>query len=154
MKDIIDTSNYAQNAFNSIDNLIVCQNIPIITNPKAFNICCNFNIETNMCESINYIILYFNEDFNYTNGFINKYRNNISFIINGYNNTMTTDIKELNIYKGNKIEIHFKLPPTNMEKFFSHEVDDNMEYLQSIDFSYFDSSLVTNMNLIFDQCIS
>ena len=68
-------------SFNETDNnFVVCQQDNIITNPKANQICCDFNNETYMCESNNYITLYYNEDCNYTDHFINKYRNNIYFI--------------------------------------------------------------------------
>ena len=78
-------------SFNEIDNnFIVCQQENMITNPKSSQICCDFNIETYMCESKNYITLYYNEDCNYTNHFINKYRNDIYFIINGYDNSTIT----------------------------------------------------------------
>ena len=38
------------NAFKYTNDLIVCQNEKIISNPKAINKCCDFNIETDSCE--------------------------------------------------------------------------------------------------------
>ena len=42
----------------------------------------------------------------------------------------------------------------DLQKFFSQEIDNNMGNLQSIDFTHFDSSMVTNMNSIFYGCSS
>ena len=47
--------NETNKELNNIDNLIVCQNSDIITNPNAKLICCDFNIDIESCESSNYI---------------------------------------------------------------------------------------------------
>ena len=78
----IDDDKYiSQSYLNEINELLVCQKNNIITNTRAVNVCCNYNIETDMCESDNFIIIYFSQDVNYKNGFKNDMRNNISFII-------------------------------------------------------------------------
>jgi len=49
---------------NNIDNLIVCQNSKIITNPSAIQMCCDYDIETDYCENSNYtsyIIVYYGQ---------------------------------------------------------------------------------------------
>ena len=134
------------------DPVIVCQNNPFLTNANIYEICCSFNADTEMCESDNYIILYFNQDYNYETGFKNSYRNDINFI--NCDNKTITDSAALNIKAGTKMEIHFKSSVTNMEKFFSQAEDENMINLVSIDLSHFNSSSVTNMNSMFSGCSS
>ena len=140
------------NEFNFTNNLIICQNSNIITDLKIRNICCDYNFETHQCQSSNYITIYYNNNCNYINGFKNQYRNNISFI--NYLNRTNTDTNELNIISGSKLEIHFNTPISNIEKFFSRDSDSNNVNIESIDFSQFDSSLVTNMNSLFSGCTS
>ena len=101
-----------------------------------------------------YIILYYKEDCNYSEGFKNEYRNNISFIIQRENNTKFTDEETLVINKNFGVEIHFNTIISNLNYFFSRNVDENMKYLISIDFSNFDSSLITNTRSMFEDCIS
>ena len=132
--------------------LIVCQTNKFITNTNIYEICCKFNVETEMCESDNYIVLYFNHDCTYENGFKKGFRNDINFI--NYNNETIIDTVALNILAGTKLEIHFKSTITNMENFFSREEDDNMIYVISIDLSHFKSSSVVNMANIFKGCQS
>ena len=56
----------------------------------------------------NFIVLYFKENCNYSEGFRNKYRKDISFIINRENNNTKIDSGErLIINKNYGIEIHF-----------------------------------------------
>ena len=131
-------------------NLIVCQSEKIFLNIKLYEICCSFNAETEMCESDNYITLYYNQDSYYENGFKNENRNYINFI--NYNNSTIIDTIELNILAGTKLEIHFTSPVTSMENFFSQENDNNMINVVSIDLSHFDSSSVENMGSMFSGC--
>ena len=96
--------------------------------------------------------MYYKEDTNYINGFTNNYRKDISFIM--YNNSTIGDNTQFNIMAGTKVEIHFNTFLTNMEKFFSKEEDNNMLNIISIDFTHFNSSLVTNMDSLFLGCNS
>ena len=137
---------------NSINNLIVCQDKTILDNINIKQICCYYNIEIGICQSNNYIKLYYKSDTTYLTGFNNLYRNNISFI--NYNNITMLDNNELTIQADSEVEIHFKPHIDDLQKFFSQEIDNNMEYLQSIDFTHFDSSMVTNINSIFYGCSS
>jgi len=143
---------YGLSALNNINNLIVCQNSGLITSSNAKNICCDYNIEIDLCQSSNYIILNYLLDSNYTNGFKNNYRNNISFIIN--DNFTKLDTDDLYIQGGSNIEIHFKDNITDMNNFFSVEEDINSKYINSIDLSRFDSSHVVNMSSMFSGCSS
>ena len=88
-----------------IDNLIVCQNTYIITNKNAKYTCCDYNIEIDSCYLNNYIVLHFDKNCNYSNGFKNKYRDGITFII--YNNITKSINDELEIMADSEIQIHF-----------------------------------------------
>ena len=151
----ITEENYSWSFDSDVENLIVCQNGNFITSENAeginiYDICCSFNAETGMCESDNYITLYFNQDTNYGSGFGNGYRNNIKFI--NYNNSTHIDSTALNILAGTKLEIHFTSPVTDMSKFFSKDEDSNMANVVSMDISHFDSSSVENMEYLFYNC--
>ena len=100
-----------------------------------------------------YIVIYFNDDCNYKE-FYNIYRRNITYIINKETNTKLTSRTALDIHKGFGIEIHFDIIIKNLEYFFSRGLDKNMQYLISVDFTKFDSSLVTKMNNMFYGCNS
>ena len=86
--------------------------------------------------------------------FENDYRSGISYIINRKNNLKLTSDKALIVQKDFGIEIHFKQAVTELQFFFSGSVDKNMYNLLSIDFTNFDSSSVTNMQYMFQSCIS
>ena len=101
-----------------------------------------------------YIILYFKNICIYSRGFINNYRKSISYLIQRPNNNKLKPDRSLIITKSYGIEIHFNNPVRNLEYFFSTTYDRNMEYLVSIDFSHFDSSLVTNTRSLFSGCSS
>ena len=100
-----------------------------------------------------YMIIYFKKDCEYR-GFYNMYRRNISYIINQENNVKLTSKTAFNIIKEFGIEIHFETEVKSLEYFFSKGLDKNMEYLISVDFTKFDSSLVTRMNNMFYGCNS
>ena len=100
-----------------------------------------------------YMIIYFKKDCEYKE-FYNIYRRNISYIINQENNVKLTSKTAFNINKEFGIEIHFETEVKSLEYFFSKGLDKNMEYLISVDFTKFDSSLVTRMNNMFYGCNS
>ena len=138
---------------NEINNLTVCQRENIITNENINNSCCKYNIETNICESTNYIIVYYGKnDTEYNSGFINEYRKNIIFII--YENSRFLDTEGFTIKSNSKIEIYFSSPLTTLESFFDQRYDERVVNIISIDFSYFDSSLITSIGYIFNGCCS
>ena len=137
---------------NEINNLIVCQEKDFITNINAKKYCCGFNIETNKCENDYYIILYFNKDSYYKNGFKNNYRENINYII--YNDEILSEKKEINIKTGSKLEVHYNYPIYDSQHFFNCENDNNMNNVISIDLSHFNFSFITNMNYMFYNCHS
>ena len=59
---------------------------------------------------------------------------------------------ELNILANTHLEVGFNYPIINMTNFFSEEYDGKIINVISIDFSYFNSSLVENMANIFFGC--
>ena len=133
------------------NDLIICQNEGnnfVSYEDNIFYFCCSFNTESDMCESNNYIEIYYNEDCTYA--FNNDYRNDISFI--NYNDKTTLPNVELNILAGTKLQINFDTPLTSLEKFFSQDEDEHMNKVVSIDFSHFDSSALINMDSVFYGC--
>ncbi len=141
----------SKSKLNEIDELFVCQKNNIISNTRAVNICCNYyNIETDLCESDNFISIYFAKDVIYYYGFENNMRNNISFII--HENLTYPGEKKLNVKANSKVEIHFNNPVHNLESFFDSSYESKVKYIISIDFSHFDASLVTNFKKMFHKC--
>ena len=101
-----------------------------------------------------YITIYFKEDVTYSSGFNNDYRSDINYIINIKDKTKQLNKEAtLNINKDYGIEIHFGAKVTKLSHFFSKYYDENMQYLISVDFSNFDSSLVTSMSKLFIQYV-
>ena len=81
----------------------------------------NENIDRNLDEVDEYntyMVLYFKEDCNYSEGFNNGFRNDISFIINAENNTKLSSTEQLIIHKNFGIEIHFNRTVQNFGNFF------------------------------------
>ena len=134
------------------DPIIVCQNNKFITNSNIKEICCEYDIENNICTAYNYIFIYFNHDVNYPTGFKNIYRNSVTFI--NYNGETLTSTDALNIISNTQLEIYFDESPITMEKFFSIEEDSNMIYLSSIDFSSFSTYELESMDSMFYGCSS
>ena len=161
--DLIDVENSFNNItetqLNRKDDLIVCQNKNIITNVNAKYQCCFFNIENHICESDHYMILFFKKNITYESGFLNginekskEFRNNMLFLV--ANRKKINNNEELNILPNTKIEIHFSSNITTLENFFYINYDKNMEYLEKIDLSPFNSSTLKIVSHMFDGCSS
>ena len=109
-----------------------------------------------MCESDNYITLYFNRDVSYSGGFKfdsrNDVRERISFII--YDNWVHGRYSPKNVRAYSKVEIYFNNPVESVYDFFNAAHDNNMLYLVSIDLSHFDASLVYSFSEMFYYCRS
>ena len=58
----------------------------------------------------------------------------------------------MTLCKDVEIEIHFTRPTKTLERFFDATYDKNMEFVEIINFNYFDSSEVENMNYMFAGC--
>ena len=142
------------------DNPTVCQKEKVITQDDVIEECCYFNINSNKCESSNFIVLYFGKETIYEKGFIKDNQGNIirgeeiDFIINGNHSIKYKSSDKLNIGKGKKIEIYFKSGIKSLDNYFSIIKDPNMENVVSMDLSHFNTSLVNNMSSMFYGCHS
>lgn len=132
-------------------NLIICQPIPYVTGSFVNNFCCNYNIERNWCYSENYIIIHINQNAIYNNGFYNEYRKKVRFITTTRSFAYT---KSVEIPAGTKIEISLENDIETLEHFFDSRYDENMRYVESIDFSNFNSSSLINCKNLFYGCTS
>ena len=92
--DVQNTEDYIKESeLKNIDNLTICQKEDIIISEKnAYYNCCYFNIETDKCESYNYITIYYNQEVTYNNGF-NHNHNQISTEINSEKKNISLLIK-------------------------------------------------------------
>ena len=114
----------------------------------------------------NYMILYFNQDCSYPNGFVktnnyflslfdNVYRNDVDFIIISNNkNKKYAKNEGFNVVKGCGVEIHFNEAVKGLSGFFDAFYDINMKYLSFVDLSNFDTSQVIYMNSMLYGCSS
>ena len=138
---------------NTNNDLTICQTEDIIINENATYIC-NYPKH----DSTNYIIIYFGNDvvyekgFSYNNEDTNEYRKDIEFI-NIENNTFSPS-NYLEIKAGSKVEINLLNSTQSLAHFFDSNYDLNMKNVTSIDFTYFVSSLITDLNSLFKGCDS
>ena len=145
------------NDYVNTENIIVCQDNPIVNNESAIYKCCVFDIQTQTCNNLNFVIVYYKNDITYENGFqkinnqINNFRKDISFIRTEDGQIKTSGFS---ISSGIKIEIHLSFFTKSLSHFFDTEYDTNAENLAFVDFSNFDSSLITDMNSLFKGCKS
>ena len=155
-----------QNLVTSKSGMTVCQNDQVLNktenkNPKNDYRCCNFILEGGTCESFNFIKAIYKLDYGKEVG--------IDFIpieYQGFGNQRSEQI--LYIEKGDKyfnpkanfsidgdyyveIKIHFSQGFVDLKNMFSFEIDTNVKYIVSIDFSNF-SSLITDMSKLFYEC--
>ena len=101
----------------------------------------------------NYIIVKYKAQTIYENGFQNQCRQGIKYIING--NSTVGPKESLTIEANTEIQIHFSEPSTSLENFFGGDnIDRNVENIISIDFSHFNSSLLTNTGNMLYYCNS
>jgi len=159
--DLIDANNTFNNItetlLNKKDGLIVCQKENFITNEKAKYQCCYYNTNDHKCKSDHYIIIISGKNITYESGFVIKsdeieIRDNMLFTV--INRKKINNNDTLNIYPNTKIEIHFPADITTLDSFFDSNYDKNMEYIEKIDFSAFNSSTVKIMSHLFDGCSS
>ena len=101
-----------------------------------------------------YIKIYYKSEANYPEGFKKDYRKNIAYIINGASNTHIGENGTFTVSARTQIEIHFNIPPNDLENFFSSAKDDQVTKIESIDLSHLDTSSVTTMYRMFYGCSS
>ena len=143
---------------NKIKGLMACQNEEIIS--EAINKCCPLYEEIDTCNKINNIIAKFNKNVVYPYGFgyiehdksPNKYRSEIYLI--RYDKKVYKPDETLEIPANTEVEIYFNTALVNLTKFFYSYDDPNVEYLQSLNFAFFDSSLLESMDSAFYGCTS
>ena len=166
-----------QNLLTSKSGMTVCQNDQVLNktenkNPKNDYRCCNFILEGETCESFNFIKAIYKLDYGKEVEFDPEYgegETEIYFIpieYQGFGNQRSEQI--LYIEKGDKyfnpkakfsidgdyyveIKIHFSQGFVDLKNMFSFEIDTNVKYIVSIDFSNF-SSLITDMSKLFYEC--
>jgi len=105
---------------------------------------------TSPLEKENKIIITYDSSIKQTT-FLNKFRKKISHI---YNETMIDITPEAKQFSSSKLEIHFSMPLMSLESFFDADYDENAKKIGSIDFSNFDSTLVTSLRKLFNGCSS
>ena len=140
---------------NKINDLIVCQNENIINSSQAIYCCCDFSKNPLNCDCNNYMTVKYKDKVEYTKGFINDgiaNRNEISFIIN--QDLLFRKNETFIIEANNSIDIYFKKSITGLQSFFSVDFDINSKNITYVDFTHFNSSLLTNIYQMFQGCIS
>ena len=134
-------------------DLTICQNEEIIKNENATNVCPYL-----YQKSSNYIIIYYGTNVVYENGFIfngvdaNEYRKNIKFI--NVDNKTFYPSNYVEIKSGSKVEINLIPSIGSLAHFFDSNYDINMKKVSSIDFTNYNSSLITDINSLFKDCDS
>jgi surface protein len=120
IKDIRSKDGFL-NRINMIKNkssMFLCLNdvslIPKID--SDITICCNFDVETETCDSSNYISLYYSNTASYSSGFANNNRNYISFL--KYNNQIKKKLSPITVDPNEKLEVKFAFPLENIDNFF------------------------------------
>ena len=112
---------------------------------QNLKLCCEYDLETDICDSSNYIKAYFESNVEYNDGFGNDYRINIGYL--KYEDSEYTRKNTITIEPNNPLEIKYAFPIDNLNNFFVS--DSNMDSLISIDFSNFDSSKITSTENLF-----
>ena len=150
--------NKAISKLNGIKNLMACQKEEIISG--VINKCCSLYGEIDTCAQANYIIAKFNKNVFYPYGFgyieydksPNKYRNE-TYVIRHEKKVYKPD-EVLNISANTEVEIYFNTALVNLTRFFYSYDDPNVEYLYSLNFAFFNSSLLESMDSAFYGCTS
>ena len=148
----------ALSKLNRKEGLMACQREEIISG--VISKCCSLFREIETCAQTNYIIAKFNKDVFYPYGFgfieydksPNEYRNEI-YLIRNAKKVYGPD-EALDIPANEEVEIYFNTTLVNLTKFFFYYDDPNLEYLQSLNFAFFNSSLIESMDSAFYGCIS
>ena len=159
--NVKNTKDYIkQSILKDIDNLTICQKEDIIISTKnAYYNCCYYDILSNICESYNYMLIYYDQDVTYEKGFSNNsdseidaFREEDYFIINNIYNYKINKTSELVVKKRNKLEVYFKSNITNLKNYFNVFNDPNAQYIKKVDLSHLDFSSVTTTFKMFYNC--
>ena len=140
IKDIKSNGNFIDsvNGLEQKSNMYLCLNdINIMQKiDKTIIICCDFDINTETCDSSNYFSLCYGNSVSYSSGFENDNRKAIAFL--KYDDQIKSAAESLSVDGNKKLDIKFLFPLDNLNNFF--DSDDNMNNLISIDLSNFDCS--------------
>ena len=117
---------------NNRDELMVCQNSSIITNPNYEYLCCKFNIEVNDCDDYGYIKILYKDNPKYNNGFAfdnnggeNKGRAMMFYL--KYQTLKYKPTNKLEIKDNTQLEIRFPFSLQTLESFFDANYDENVK---------------------------
>ena len=117
--------------------------------------CCNVGNEYLKCgmpNENNKITVRYNNECNYDKEFVNDYRSSIKRIfLNGLEEPTNRQTK---IENNSELIIYFDSPVETLAYFFSSEYDPNVIYINSLDFSSFNSSNIDDMSHLFEGCTS
>ena len=137
---------------NSASNLVVCQNKNILTNEDLVFVCCDFDTNTYVCKSSNYIVAHYKEQVTYNRNFVNEKRSGINFM--NYNAQTFTSNNQIIINADTEIELHIFSNNTVLNSFFDSNKDSNVAKIKSLDLSHLDSSSISDMSRMFFGCSS
>ena len=140
---------------NSIKNktsMYLCLNDAKIMSQidKNITICCEFDKNTQTCDSSNYFSLYYTNNVLYASGFENDNRKEIAFL--KYGNQMKRAFESISIESNKNLDVKFAYPIDSLNNFFYNDVNKNT--LVSLDFSKFDSSKITSVENVFNGLTS
>ena len=159
--NVENTKDYIKQSYlKDIDNLTICQKEDIIISTKnAYYNCCYYDIQTNKCESYNYMLIYYDQDVIYEEGFSNNlgtetdaFREEDYFIINKIYTYKINKTSELAIKKGKKIKVYFESNITSLKNYFNVINDPNAQYIKKVDLSHLDFSYITTTFKMFYNC--
>ena len=149
-----NTSNYiAESVLNNMDSLTICQKDNIITNQNAHYDCCYFDIIEKTCKE-NFIKVYYGKDVEYKDGFQNEGRIDIDFLFDPSNNLKLQLNQAFIVKEGNPLLIFLSQSAKSLSNLFNGFYDSNAEYIISIDFSLYNTSLINDMSSLFYNCYS
>ena len=141
-----------QDFIDAKKGMIICQNNETTINPSNIYKCCNFIIDVDTCESFNFIIAKYGSNSNYNSGFTNLARRELGIEYIKYGDKLFKPTDKLNIEANTSIEIYCSEEIKNLSRMFSSGRDNNMKNIISIDFSNLNTSLVTDMMILFYGC--
>ena len=156
IKDTEFNNNTENDLLSAIINngyINICRNddSDFLENDNFTYVCCYYSIVERRCkETSNYIKVYFGEKSYYQNGFKTKSINSRKGIIFvKYLNHFYKEDQELNIEANEEITIYLSTDIVSLNNFFDVENDPNVNYMQKIEFSGLDASLITDMSSMF-----
>ena len=142
---------YINNLENKTDMYLCLNDANLMAKiDKSITICCEFDINTQTCDSSNYFSLYYGNSVSYDTGFENDNRKEIAFL--GCGGQMKRAFESISIGANENLDVKFAYPVDNLNNFFDN--DEKMNTLVSLDFSKFDSSKITSVENVFNGLTS